>query len=78
MSVPLAGGTPRLVLQAPQLHNFQCARLPSRECIFSSYANQSLEFYEFDADSGKSSLMFKISDTEWSLYNWTLSPDGAQ
>ena len=77
MRVPLNGGESQEVLEWPEINNFQCARMPSRECIFSSYANQSLEFYEFDADSGKSSLMFKISDTEWSLYNWTLSPDGA-
>jgi hypothetical protein len=64
------------VLEYPEINNFQCARLPSRECIFSSYANEALEFYEFDSDSGKNNLMFKISDPEWQLFNWTLSPDG--
>jgi len=77
MRVPLNGGESQQVLEWPEINNFQCARMPARECIFSSYANEALEFYEFDADTGKSSLMFKISDPEWSLYNWTLSPDGA-
>jgi Tol biopolymer transport system component/DNA-binding winged helix-turn-helix (wHTH) protein len=78
MRVPLNGGESQLVLEWPEINNFQCARLPSRECLFSSYANEALEFYEFDADTGKTSLMFKISDPEWQLYNWTLSPDGEQ
>jgi len=78
MRVPFAGGPPKQVLEWPEVNNFQCARLPSRECLFSSYASQSLEFYEFDAVTGKNSLMFKISDSEWQLYNWTLSPDGTQ
>jgi Tol biopolymer transport system component/DNA-binding winged helix-turn-helix (wHTH) protein len=76
MRVPLAGGQPKQLLEWPDVNNFQCARMPSRECIFTSYANQALEFYEFDAETGKNSLMFKISDAEWQLYNWTLSPDG--
>lgn len=78
MRVPLNGGQSRQVLEWPEINNFQCARLPSRKCIFSSYANEALEFYEFDAETGKSNLMFKISDPEWQLYNWTLSPDGEQ
>ena len=78
MRVPLNGGASQQVLEWPEINNFQCARMPSRECIFSSYANEALEFYEFNADTGKNSLMFKISDSEWSLYNWTLSPDGTQ
>jgi len=76
MRVPLGGGESRKVLEWPQINNFQCARLPSRECIFSSFTNEALEFYEFDSDTGKSSLMFRIADSEWSLYNWTLSPNG--
>ena len=76
MSVPLSGGESRKVLEWPQINNFQCARLPSRECVFSSFTNEALEFYEFDANTGKSSLMFRIADSEWSLYNWTLSPNG--
>ena len=78
MKMPVNGGESQTVLEWPDINNFQCARLPSRECIFSSYANEALEFYEFDSDAGKSNLMFKISDPEWSLYNWTLSPDGTQ
>ncbi len=76
MRVPLSGGESKKVLEWPQINNFQCARAPSRECIFSSFTNEALEFYEFDSDSGKSSLMFRIADPEWQLHNWTLSPNG--
>jgi len=54
-------------------NNFQCARLPSRECIFSSYANETLEFYEFDSEERKSSLMFKIADSDMVSVQLTLS-----
>lgn len=76
MSVPLGGGESRKVVEWPNINNFQCARAPSRECIFSSFTNDALEFYEFDSEKGKSSLMFRISDPEWQLFNWTLSPNG--
>ncbi|HLZ14199.1 MAG TPA: winged helix-turn-helix domain-containing protein [Candidatus Acidoferrum sp.] len=74
----LNGGESQPVLEWPEINNFQCARLPSRECIFSSFANEGLEFYEFSAETGENSLLFKISDPQWWLYNWTLSPDGEQ
>jgi DNA-binding winged helix-turn-helix (wHTH) protein/Tol biopolymer transport system component len=72
----LSGGKGKVLLTHPAMNNFQCARAPARECIFSSFANDALEFYEFDAENGNSSLMFKIGDPEWQLYNWTLSPNG--
>ena len=76
MRVPLGGGESQKVLEWPQINNFQCAREPAKECIFSSFTNEALEFYDFNADTGKSSLMFRIADPEWQLYNWTLSPNG--
>ena len=76
MSVPLSGGETRRVLEWPQINNFQCARAPSKECVFSSFTNEALEFYEFDVEKGKSNLIFRIADPEWALYNWTLSPNG--
>ncbi|HWZ98295.1 MAG TPA: winged helix-turn-helix domain-containing protein [Candidatus Dormibacteraeota bacterium] len=76
MSMPLSGGKSQVLLEWPQINNFQCARAPARECIFSSFTNEALEFYEFDAQKGKPTLMFRIADPEWQLYNWTLSPNG--
>src|SRR5262249_19752827 len=72
----LGGGGAGKVVEWPKINNFQCARAPSTECVFSSFTNEALEFYEFDAEKGKTNLIFKISDPEWALYNWTLSPNG--
>src|SRR5438045_9055481 len=76
MSVPLAGGTPHLVLQAPQLHNFQCARLPSKMCIFGISTPDKLEFVSFDSKTGNTHAIEGLALPEGGSYNWSLSPDG--
>jgi len=40
---------------------------------FQQLCDEALEFYEFDAGHGEEQFDVKISDPEWSLYNWTLS-----
>jgi len=77
MSVPLAGGTPHLVLQAPQLHNFQCARLPSKTCIFGISTPDKLEFVSFDPKTGDTRAIDGLALPESGSYNWSLSPDGS-
>src|SRR5262249_9985405 len=57
MSVPLGGVETGKVLEWPKINNFQCARAPSTECVFSSFTNEALEFYEFDAEKGKTNLI---------------------
>jgi Tol biopolymer transport system component/DNA-binding winged helix-turn-helix (wHTH) protein len=76
MRVPLAGGTPQLVLAEPGINNLQCARLPSTVCVFSEYTTDHVAFYTFDPMTGKKAPLTQISDSEWYLQNWTLSPDG--
>jgi hypothetical protein len=77
MSVPLAGGMPRMVLQAPQLHNFQCERLPSRTCIFGVSTPDKIAFVSFDPATGNTHPIDGLSLPEGGSYNWTLSPDGS-
>jgi len=77
MSVPLAGGTPHLVLQAPQLHNFQCARLPTKTCIFGISTPDKLEFVSFDPKTGDTHAIEGLALPEGGSYNWSLSPDGS-
>jgi Tol biopolymer transport system component len=77
MSVPLAGGTPHLVLQAPQLHNFQCARLPSKACIFGISTPDKIEFVSFDSSTGVTHAIEGLALPEGGSYNWSLSPDGS-
>ena len=75
MRVPLAGGTPQLLLQADGVENFQCARLPSTLCILGKSSEGAIHFYSFDAITGKQAEFLKA---EVGLkYNWSLSPDGS-
>jgi len=77
MGVPLAGGTPRLILQQPQLHNFQCARLPSKTCIFGLSTPEKLSFVSLDPATGNTHTLDGLTLPEGGNYNWTLSPDGS-
>jgi len=63
MQVPLNGGVAQPVLECLK-STISMRATAFAECIFSSDANETLEFYEFDSESGKSSLMFKIADSE--------------
>ena len=80
MRVPLDGGVSKLVLEDSGINNFQCARLPSHECIYSKFTKDALVFQEFDAQTGVKTGTAKrlpgIQEPEWQYYNWSLSPDG--
>ena len=76
MRVPLEGGTSQLVLEDSGINNFQCARLPSRECVYSKYTKDALVFEVFDDKTGAKKELFRTSEPEWQYFNWTLSPDG--
>jgi DNA-binding winged helix-turn-helix (wHTH) protein/Tol biopolymer transport system component len=76
MLVPLAGGTPRKIVEANWITNHQCARAPATVCLYSVMANGSLTFFTFDPIKGKGSQVFQIKDDLPKLYNWSLSPDG--
>lgn len=76
MRMPVSGGVPQLVLSEPAINNFQCARRHSNVCVFSQYVPGSLTFYTFDSASGQKTLLWKIQEPEWTLLNWSLSPDG--
>lgn len=75
--VPLSGGSPQLVYQAPNISNFQCARLPSTVCVLSKVEGDRLSFFYFDPVRG---LGDKISRADlvnrYYKLNWSLSPDG--
>src|SRR5215467_11571621 len=76
MSVPLDGGTSQPVVEDSGINNFQCARLPSRECVYSKYTKDALVFCEFDAKTGAKKELLRRSEPEWQYFNWSLSPDG--
>jgi len=73
-AIPIAGGTPRLVLKDFRIWNVQCAPLPSAICLYSIMKGNSSETFRFDVRSGKSANPPQIDP----LCNWSLSPDGLQ
>jgi DNA-binding winged helix-turn-helix (wHTH) protein/Tol biopolymer transport system component len=76
MRVPLAGGSPQLVLQKRSLFNVQCARSPSERCLFNTVTGSTTQFFWFDPTNGKTQefMTFPVKD----FPNWSLSPDGMQ
>jgi len=71
-AIPIAGGTPRLVLKDFRIWNVQCAPLPSTICLYSVMKENTSETFRFDVRTGKSSDPPQID----SPCNWSLSPDG--
>jgi len=78
MHVPLAGGVPQPILEAPGIWNYQCARLPARLCIYSPTDANVQKFFAFDPNTG---LSHEITSARMSADperpNWSLSPDGS-
>jgi len=75
MAKPLAGGPPRLVLQEKGITNYECARAPSKLCIFSKLVRQDLIFVFFDLEHGAGRELTRIPN---GYTNWGLSPDGSK
>ena len=76
MHAPIAGGAGQVLLEADGINNFQCARAPSRMCLFSRFEKNSLVILQFDAATGATKEFFRTAEPGWADYNWTLSPDG--
>jgi Tol biopolymer transport system component len=76
MRAPIGGGTGRQLLEAEGINNFQCARAPSRMCLFSRFDKEALVMIQFDPASGEMKELFRTSEEGWQNYNWTLSQDG--
>jgi Tol biopolymer transport system component/DNA-binding winged helix-turn-helix (wHTH) protein len=76
MRAPIAGGTGQPLLEADGINNFQCARAPSRTCLFSRFEKAALIVMQFDAATGATKEFFRTAEPGWQNYNWTLSPDG--
>jgi DNA-binding winged helix-turn-helix (wHTH) protein/Tol biopolymer transport system component len=82
MSKPLAGGPARLVLQERGIINYECARAPSKLCVFSKLVGSDLIFVSFDLEQGAGSELARTAGLDpgsTSGYTkWGLSPDGSR
>jgi hypothetical protein len=74
MSKPLAGGTPRKVIQGKGIINHQCAMAPSTLCIFSQLNGQNFIFRRFDLEHGAGRELLRTVG----FVNWSLSFDGTK
>ncbi|MGA7316310.1 MAG: protein kinase [Silvibacterium sp.] len=75
MSKPLAGGSPRLVLQEEGIINYECARAPAKLCVFSKLVGSDLIFVSFDLEHGAGRELTRMPI---GYTNWGLSPDGSR
>ncbi len=76
MHAPINGGVGQQLLEADGVNNFQCARAPSRMCLYSRFERNALDVVQFDSVTGESKLLFRTDEPHWQDYNWTLSPNG--
>jgi len=77
MRMPVNGGTPQLLLQEPFMENIQCARLPSKLCLFSRNEAHAIRFFSFDATTGEKRELTQFAHSSELKFNWTLSADGS-
>ncbi len=75
MRVPLAGGPPQLVLQAPGIFDVECARFPFTLCIYGQIQAGHARLFTFDSVKGKGVELSRL-ESNVDNYNWSLSPDG--
>jgi eukaryotic-like serine/threonine-protein kinase len=75
MRASLDGGPSQLVLEAPNIINFQCSRPPTSVCLLSQAQPEDYSFSVFDPMKGTMRQAAKLEETP-SGWNWGLSPDG--
>lgn len=73
LAIPLAGGTPRLVLKDSRIWNVQCAGSSSMTCFYSVTKGNTTDTFRFDVKSGKIARPPQMDPD----CNWSLSPDGS-
>ncbi len=77
MRMPVNGGTPKFLFQEPLMENIQCARLPSKLCLFSRNEAHAIRFFSFDSTTGEKRELTQFAHSSELKFNWTLSPDGS-
>jgi roadblock/LC7 domain-containing protein len=75
MRVPLAGGPPQFVLEAPGIFDVECARFPSTLCMYGQIQAGQARFFTFDPVKGKG-VEFSGLESKADSFNWCFSPDG--
>jgi eukaryotic-like serine/threonine-protein kinase len=75
LRAPTQGGASQLILEGPDIGNFQCSRAPANICILSQSQPTSFVLSAFDPTNGSRREVAKMKQSP-SAWNWSLSPDG--
>jgi hypothetical protein len=59
------------------MENVQCARLPSKLCLFSRNEPHAIRFFSFDSITGEKRELTEFKHSSELKFNWTLSGDGS-
>jgi Tol biopolymer transport system component len=80
MRVPITGGPPQLVLEAPLYGWHGCATRPATLCAIPEQTpdGKQLIFTAFDPVKGRGRELIRFDTDPTGDYNWALSPDGSR
>jgi DNA-binding winged helix-turn-helix (wHTH) protein len=79
MRIPLAGGSPSVVVSARRLYSVRCARAPSHLCVLGERKLKQFVFYALDPVRGKRTELARTEvNLPLDLSHWDLSPDGSR
>jgi DNA-binding winged helix-turn-helix (wHTH) protein/Tol biopolymer transport system component len=76
--VPMAGGTPQVILHDALFDVPSCALAPSRFCAIATVAQDQLVFWSVDPITGRGPELGRFKVDWKSDYSWALSPDGTR
>jgi eukaryotic-like serine/threonine-protein kinase len=75
MRVPIGGGPPQTVLEAPYIVNYQCSRASADVCVLGQAEPKQFVFSAFDSVKGNPREVARLEESA-NGWNWGLSPDG--
>jgi eukaryotic-like serine/threonine-protein kinase len=75
LRAPVQGGPSELILEGPDILNFQCSRAPANVCVLDRSEPKFFVFAVFDPVKGTQREVAKLEQKAES-WNWGLSPDG--
>ena len=75
--MPLSGGPSRVVLEAPGIVNFACARQPAKTCVYAQIDAESYKTFVFNSSNGQAAEITAARIKKEEGFNSSnISPDG--
>jgi Tol biopolymer transport system component len=75
LRAPVQGGPSQVILEGPDIVNFQCARAPANVCVLGRSESKFFVFAVFDPVKGTQREVARL-EQKASGWSWGLSPDG--